>query len=82
MLEVLLFTLAGREEHVAILAVHSAEGFLLVRILVGHIVWQEAAKNQMGQYRNQELYSFCSHKTAERLMLRLEFCAATLIDSD
>lgn len=45
MLEILLFTLARREEHVAILAVHSTEGFLLVRILVGYIVWQETAED-------------------------------------
>lgn len=36
-----VLVLAGREEHVAILAVHSAEGFLLVCVLVGYIVWQK-----------------------------------------
>lgn len=40
-----LFTLAGREEHVAILAVHSTEGFLLVCIFVRYIVWQETVRN-------------------------------------
>lgn len=50
MLDMELFTLAGREEHVAILAVHSTEGFLLVCILVGYIVWQETVKEHKGQY--------------------------------
>lgn len=49
MLDLVLFTLAGREEHVAILAVHSTEGFLLVCILVGHIIWQETAWEHQGQ---------------------------------
>lgn len=44
MLDVGLFTLAGREEHAAIFAVHATEGFLLVCILVGYIVWQKTAK--------------------------------------
>lgn len=42
-----LFTLAGREKHVAILTVHSTEGFLLVCILVGYIVWQKTANNNI-----------------------------------
>lgn len=46
MLDLGLFTLAGGEEHVAILAVHSTEGFLLVRILVGYIVGQKTVKEQ------------------------------------
>ncbi len=45
MLDVWLFTLAGREEHVATLAVHSTEGFLLVCILLGYVIWQKTAKN-------------------------------------
>lgn len=45
-LNVGLFTLAGREKHVAILAVHSTESFLLVCVLVGYIVWQKTAKEQ------------------------------------
>lgn len=49
MLDLGLFTLAGREEHVAILAVDTTEGFLLVRILVGYIVWQETVKEHKGQ---------------------------------
>lgn len=44
-----LFTLAGREEHVAMLTVDSTEGFLLVRILVGYIVWQETVEEYKGQ---------------------------------
>lgn len=52
MLDLVLFTLAGREEHVAILAVHSTEGFLLVCILVGHIVWQETVEEHRGHNFN------------------------------
>lgn len=39
-----LFTLAGRQKHVALLTVHATEGFLLVCILVGYVVWQKTAK--------------------------------------
>lgn len=49
MLDLDLFTLAGRKEHVAILTVDSTEGFLLVRILVGYIVWQETVEKHKGQ---------------------------------
>lgn len=46
MLDLGLFTLASREEHVSILAVHSTEGLLLIRILVGYIIWQKTAKER------------------------------------
>ena len=48
MLDLELFTLAGREEHVALLAVHSTESFLLVCVLVGYIVWQETVRENKG----------------------------------
>lgn len=57
-----LFTLAGREKHVAILAVHSTEGFLLVCILVGYIVWQKTAKEKGSiSFDRQQCESSCKH---------------------
>lgn len=44
-------TLAGGQKHVAVLTVHTAEGLLLVRILVRNIVWQKTAKNQKVRVR-------------------------------
>lgn len=41
MLDLELFTLASREEHVAIFTVDATEGFLLVCVFVGYIIWQE-----------------------------------------
>ena len=37
-----MLTLAGREEHATIAAVETAEGFLVVGVLVGNVVWQES----------------------------------------
>lgn len=54
-----LFTLAGREKHVAILTVHSTEGFLLVCILVGYIVWQKTANNNIEHDYIQQGESSC-----------------------
>ena len=34
--------MAGREEHATIAAVETAEGFLVVGVLVGNVVWQES----------------------------------------
>lgn len=47
-MDAMSFTLAGREEQVAIFTVNSTKGFLLVRILMGHVVWQETMRNQKG----------------------------------
>lgn len=46
-----MFTLTGRQEHVAVLTVHPAEGLLLVRILVRHVVWQKTAKESKVRVR-------------------------------
>lgn len=43
--------MTGRQEHVAVLTVHPAEGLLLVRILVRHVVWQKTAKESKVRVR-------------------------------
>lgn len=38
------FTLTSRQEHVAIVAIETTEGLLVVRVLEGHMIWQETAE--------------------------------------
>lgn len=64
-----VLTLAGREEHVAIVTVHTTERFLLVCVLVCHMIGQETeekCKRNTNGFQQQQ----APHLSTFRLMVR------------